>query len=157
MMDEQVSVKHIEGHSRPQKEFKYLADFGHIDDCPPPPAADFLTVAYRFATEKLQDEANLLPLAKKDPRRSISKREACCSAFALSMYSTLETLRNRARYGVLNSPMFLKRLGDHYIQIELTSESGRQTAPNTSGHFDLYEYKGFDLLASVKIHKKMVI
>jgi hypothetical protein len=71
------------------------------------------------------------------------------------MYVTLEHLLNAARAGLKISPLYLKRLGDHYVQLSLSPDSGRQTQANSKGHFDLHEYQKFDFVTSALEHAKM--
>lgn len=137
-------------------ELKYHRDISSLAGCPPAPARELRELGYRFATAKLTDACNLLPPYKTSPNRWVGERRTiCCSAFALSMYVTREALLHRARVGLSNSPLFLKRLGDHYVELSLRPESGRQTPPSGAGHFDLHEYRTFDFMAAVRKHEKL--
>jgi hypothetical protein len=137
-------------------EFKYHVEFAPLAGCPPAPSRHTQRVGYRFATSSLGEVCNRLPPYKINPTRWIgSRRGLCCSVFALSMYGTRDALIQRARVALLASPQFLKRIGDHYVELTLAPESGRQTTMTPAGHFDLYEYRGFDFMASVQVHEKM--
>lgn len=138
------------------KEFRYHAKVSAYAGCPPAPAAEPLGVGYRFVKADIEEESNWLPSSIKNPAAWKNKpAKVCCSALALSMYSTLDGLVAAARAGVDSSPNFLKRLGDYYARVKLTSECGRQTVPRDNGHFDLHEYTSFDRQASVVEHKAL--
>jgi hypothetical protein len=139
------------------REFRYHTHVVGLVGCPPPPPSAPLGYGYRFAKADLNDESNRLPVSLINPSRWVNRKPAiCCSSFALSMYSTLDALVQRARVGVENSPMFLKRIGDHYVQLKLTPECGRQTIASDDGHFDLHEYTSFDFQSSVATHQKLI-
>jgi hypothetical protein len=139
-------------------EFKYHVELTPLAGCPPPAAKQPLGIGYRFATEALTDTKNALPPYKISPARWIGdRRRLCCSVFALSMFSTRDALLRRARAGLLASPCFLKRVGDHYVQLSLKPECGRQTEPSGSGHFDLHGYRGFAFASAVLAHEKMAL
>lgn len=137
-------------------EFKYHVEMAPLEGCPPPASIAPLGVGYRFATAVLTDSRNNLPPYKINPHRWVGERRSlCCSVFALSMFATRDALCQRARAGLLASPQFLKRLGDHYVQVSLAPGSGRQTQASNGGHFDLHEYKGFNLANAVLAHEKL--
>ena len=130
-------------------QLRYHNEIQLIATCPPPSAKSPLGYGYRFAFEDLSDSRNHLPVAKISPSRFINEPpKVCCSALALSMYSTLPNLQKRAEAGVKNSPNFLKRVGNRFVQLNL-SGAGRQTDVSNSGHFDFHEYTHFNFSACV--------
>ena len=139
-------------------EFKYHVELAPLAGCPPPAAKQPLGVGYRFATAVLTDSKNALPPYKISPARWVGdRRRLCCSVFALSMFSTRDALLKRVRAGLLASPCFLKRIGDHYVQVALKPDCGRQTDASLTGHLDLHEYRGFNLSSAVVAHEKMAL
>lgn len=137
-------------------EFRYHKDLRELPDCPPAATTSPLAAGYRFAQSDLKHPNNSLPPIKINPDPfALAKPKRCCSGFGLSMYATLSALRDRASKGVRHSPLFLKRLGDHYVKVHLTAASGRQTIADSNGHFDLFEYASFDFHTSVAEHLKL--
>lgn len=54
----------------------------------------------------------------------------------------------RARFGELerNNREIRKTIGTHLASLALTVAHGVQTPENSTGHFDLHEYEGTDLV-----------
>ena len=136
--------------------FKYHSTISAISNCPPSASGSPLSVSYRFCHADLKHPSNTLPIAEIH-KNSLPPRRPNCSSYALSMFVSLETLKARAKAGISNSPQFLKKIGDHYVKIELSSTAGRQTVPNSDGHFDLHEYASFNLHAAVQEHRQLVL
>lgn len=142
----------------PLAAFKYATEIREIAKCPIQPHNAAIGMAYRFAQADLSDEKNYLPAALLQPDRSMPGRKPiteCCVGWSLSMFTTLDALQERARKTIKNSPKFLKRVGDHYTQLTLTSTCGVHTGPNNEGHFEFFERITFDGKKAVVSHGKM--
>lgn len=142
----------------PLAAFKYATEIREIAKCPVQPNDASIGMAYRFAQADLSDETNYLPTALLQPDRSMPGRKPiaeCCVGWSLSMFTTLDALQERARKTLKNSPKFLKRVGDHYTQVKLTSACGVHTGPNNDGHFEFFERSTFDGKKAVVSHGKM--
>lgn len=135
-------------------ELRYRSEMEGLISCPPAPSTSPRTVGYRFATSDLADANNALPVIKINPSRFVGEHKPCCSALALSMYLSLPALINRARKGVKSNPNFLKRLGNHYVEVNISS-LGRQCEPNNEGHFDFFEYTSFNFRQQVLSHGRI--
>lgn len=150
-------MKNVEHSSSPSSiSFKYHSNISTLKNCPPTVSGLPLAVGYRFGDSDINHPNNGLPVAVKNKNNSTHHRPNC-SSYALSMYVSLDTLKARARCGVNYSPQFLKKIGDHYLKIQLSESSGRQTAPNADGHFDLHEYSSFNLQAAVQEHRLLIL
>ncbi|MGC4062943.1 MAG: hypothetical protein QM749_19725 [Aquabacterium sp.] len=138
-------------------EFRYHADLRLLPSCPPSVAADSVSVAYRFAFADLSDARNKLPVSKISPSRFVNETpKKCCSGLALSMFQTLPQLTERAAKGIKHAPNFLKRVGDHYVQLDI-HEYGRQGGCNGEGHFDFFEYTSFVYEQQVLAHARLAV
>lgn len=144
----------------PLAPYKYATEIRDIAQCPVQPNDASIGMAYRFALSDLSDEKNYLPTALLQPDRSMPGRKPiaeCCVGWSLSMFTTLDALQERARKTLKNSPKFLKRVGDHYTQVRLTSACGVHTGPNNDGHFEFFERSTFDGKKAVVSHGKMKV
>jgi hypothetical protein len=138
----------------PVRELRYLTELNALPTCPPPVCQEPVSMGYRFATANLADQNNALPVLKINPNRFLNEPKLCCSGLALSMYVTLPQLNDRARKGVKNNPNFLKRIGDHYVQLTI-ADLGRQCEPSSVGHFDFFEYTSFQFAQQVISHGRL--
>lgn len=140
-------------------QFKYSADVFEIEHCPSKKIKNEIELAFRFAFSDLADNRNILPVAKTAPHRILKNgapASTCCEAYGLSMYPTLELLKQAAVTILKTSPKFLsKRVGDHYIVLKLKPESGKHTEPNQTGHFTFFEDSSFKFPEAVSIHGKL--
>lgn len=138
--------------------FKYAVQIKEIAKCPVHPNFTDVGMAYRFAQANVNDDSNYLPIALLQPDRSLPGRKPiteCCTGWSLSMFTTLDALQNRVRKTGDFAPKFLKRVGDHFIQLKLTPACGVHTDVNNEGHFDFFERETFDGKKAVVSHGKM--
>lgn len=138
--------------------FKYRAQIREIVRCPDEPHFTSVGVGYRFAHADVGHDGNYLPIALIQPDRKLHGQKPvgeCCTGWSLSMYTTLDALQNRVRKAGAYAPKFLKRVGDHFIQIKLTPACGVHTDINDEGHFDFFERETFNGKNAVVAHGKM--
>ncbi len=142
--------------------YKYSIEVQNIPNCPASGMQNIQAapiVAYRFCSSDLNELNNRLPAARLTPSRELKGTPitTICSAFALSMYDSLGNLTNKARSALKSNPQYLKRIGDHYIEVRITQADGKCTIPNTSGHFDFFEYQGFNIITAIISHQVLPI
>lgn len=141
-------------------QLKYAVEMREISKCPAEPNYTTLGMAYRFAFADVNDQRNFLPIAKLQPERTVSGRKPvgeCCEGWSLSMFTTLDKLQARAKKGLKISPQFLKRVGDCYTQVKLTTSCGVHTDPGENGHFEFFERSTFVGESAVVAHGKMTL
>ena len=63
------------------------------------------------------------------------------------MFATEEQARARFTHLEENNREIRKTIGTHLASLGLTTAHGVQTPENTTGHFDLHEYKDADLVS----------
>lgn len=110
---------------------------------------------YRFVTSNLGDTNNFLPVALIQPGRVLNGGipiESLSSGYALSMFDTLAGLMKKTRIALKASPLFLKRVGDHYAELQLSNADGICTAPAATGHYDFHEAIDFTPITVVTTH-----
>ena len=132
--------------------FRYASQLSKVPSCPPP--ASTQVVGFRIVFEKIDHPKNFKPLAILEPKRKVNGRPItdCCSGYGLSMYCSIQQLRAHVRAVLRTSPLFLKKVGDHYAEIQLSAADGRCSIPSGKGHFDFFEYSGFVATAAVAQH-----
>ena len=81
--------------------------------------------------------------------------ETRCSLWGLSMYESLEQLRNMIRRVERTNKNFRNLVGHYYAELALTSSDGQRTTASASGHFDLHPSDSFDPVACVRCHKEL--
>lgn len=135
----------------PVATLKYHTQLAAIENCPPLGLQSPTGPAFRFAKLPLTHPDNELPIAYLTPTRVIAGKAVieCCNCYSLSFFQTLPQLRAKFAKGLKNAPNLAKRLGTHYVQINLTNNSGRCTPANSSGHFELFEFSSFSIHAAV--------
>jgi hypothetical protein len=137
--------------------FKYSKELEATTDFSPATLVQKDQPGFRLVKSNLDDESNFLPQAILVPNRHVHGRSIAASAtgFALSMFESLDLLKTRTRSILKNSPQFLKRVGNHYAQLDLTSEDGASTATNGTGHFDFFEDVTFVPKSAVVSHSEL--
>ena len=138
-------------------QLKYSANIQKIDGCPPVECVSVDCQPYRFAFAKIDNRA-FTPVALINPQRTLRGRPVaqCCTCYSLSVFQTFEQLKARALEGLKNSPQFLKKIGDHFIRMDIRSVDGACTTPTGTGHFDFFEFATFDGPDSVREHGKLM-
>lgn len=68
----------------------------------------------------------------------------CCTGFALSMYTSPDTLMNKVRLAKKSAPQLLKRIGDHIAEVALGPTDGVCGQASSQGHFDFFERVTFN-------------
>jgi hypothetical protein len=135
---------------------KYAVELSKLANCPPPTKSEYRN-GFRFAHSRIDDLKNFQPVAIRSPSR-LSKLDqtACCSAYALSMFDTLENLLAKAKSLRKSNPQILKSIGDHAIELQLDAIDGRHTVKTLStGHFDFHEFTDFNAATRVLSHAKL--
>jgi hypothetical protein len=133
---------------------KYAKNLKTISACPPVAAEQLDVTAFRFSFADKADQRNFQPVAIMQPSRLVCGHPIadCCSGYALSSYTSLTELQSRAKAGLRTSPLFLKRVGDHFAKFQISSNDGLCTQPGGSGHFDCHEFANFDGHAATTDH-----
>jgi len=62
------------------------------------------------------------------------------------MFETEDQARAEFKGLLENHPNIRKLIGDHLARVALHREHGRQTETDETGHFDLHEYDGVNLV-----------
>ena len=138
-------------------KLKYAEDLARIINCPPPEAAACNRgLAYRFVHDTIEDERNFQPPAKLNPSRRFKDDEECCAAHALSMFST--EAKAAAFFADLRKvhKNIHKTIGGSIAEGRLDGSDGLSTAPDESGHFDLFQADGVDFSKSFSIIQVLV-
>jgi len=143
--------------SQQAPKLKYISEITKIAGCPPMSCQGSACQGYRFAPASLSDKA-FLPVALVTPQRILRGRPItqCCTAYSLSLFQTLDQLRKRAEEGKKTAPNFLKRVGDHFVRLDISASDGVSSAPNGHGHFDFFERVTFDALKCVVEHGELM-
>lgn len=139
-------------------QLKYSAEIKSISGCPPTSCTGAARVGFRFAPAKLSHEA-FLPVALIKPQRILKGRPItqCCTGYSLSLYQSLDQLKKRAEAGIKTSPLFLKRIGDHFVRMTVGPQDGVSSVAAADGHFDFFEYVAFKGLDSVEEHGALML
>ncbi|WP_186014498.1 hypothetical protein [Burkholderia gladioli] len=140
-----------------QYALRYAAEIKRLDGCPPKDVTTIDIVGFRFAFEDIDDPSNYLPVAVVKPERVIAGQPIvqCCTGYSLSVFNSLESLARKAKQVMKTSPLFLRRVGDHFVALKITHNAGVCTEPNASGHFDLFESEDFSYRTSVLNHGRL--
>jgi len=140
----------------PKYPYKYEEQLAEHKPCPPRSLTCFAGTAFRFNGEQIDGSA-FLPQAISNAQILAGKEKShCCSLFALSMYESLEKLRNKAQIALETQPNMLKRLGTFFVEIEIKDCDGERTKANTFGHFDFFERSCFEATSAIKAHAKLL-
>jgi hypothetical protein len=137
--------------------FKYASHLKEIQGCPPRDLAALQAVGYRFTFSNIGDPRNFEPVALLTPARQVGNVPAskCCSAYALSLFSSEQALIDRAAKIMKTSPKFLDAVGDHYAELKLSTGDGESTPTNAAGHFSFFQRAHFAPVSAVQTHKKL--
>lgn len=140
--------------SRERVRLRYERELLAIQNCPGVPAP-FKGTVYRVAHKELRRSFD--PTAVSDPGRlkRSSSTETHCSLWGLSMFESLEQLCKMVKRVEKTNKNFRILVGDHYVELELTSKDGQRTAANKGGHFDLHPADSFDPNDSLRCHKEL--
>lgn len=138
------------------RPWKYAAKIGVLQHCPPKTTECRDAVAYRFVHRDLGDPRNFLPVAMI-PAARCPDASHCCTDYALSFFESeskaiarFQQLHNQAR-------MFHKRAGGCIARVTISRADGALTPPSKkSGHFDLFEYEGTNLVPKATIARVVV-
>ena len=134
---------------------KYGTEIAGIPGCPPVYCARCSREAFRFAFEPLC-EKSFLPVARMNPARKFSGDGELCSAHALSFFVTRETAVTKYNRLKAGHHQIGKTLGTHLARGRIEPADGPATNPSASGHFDLYEEDGCDLLSRFQIIERLL-
>lgn len=136
---------------------RYAKEIQAIATCPPLTASPADTVGFRFAFPNLNDKNNFLPVALIKPERIHAGQPItqCCSGYALSMYTSAESLLQKVHAAKKTAPNLLKRLGNHFVELKITASDGLCGTPNGTGHFDFFERVNFVGPAAVLNHRSI--
>lgn len=117
---------------------KYAAHHRALAECPPASCKPISHELYRFVHADIHDRRNFLPPRLLSPRRTFDSAEACCSAYALSMFTSEADAVARYRSLVGPRRQLHQQLGTHLAQGPVSAVDGIATPP-TRGHLDLHE------------------
>lgn len=130
--------------------FKYQSKLSCISGCPPQAVAPAKGKAYRFVHAAMTAD-NFVPQAVRNPKVACS-----CTGWALSLFRSLDEAEVRFRQlEATPVPNIRKRIGDSVAEGHLTPAFGAVTPANDTGHFDLYEYTGANLLPAFVVVKAL--
>jgi hypothetical protein len=130
-------------------QLKYHKEISAFSDCPPK-LIESQSQGFRVCFADINDSRNFLPNAILDLARTDGKAPLpCCSSYAISLYSSLESLSSRVTRILKTNKKFLQKKGNSYALLSLDSNCGRTTSPDANGHFDLFEYSTFSPLSKV--------
>lgn len=134
---------------------KYHRELSAIDGCPGS-VHPCDCVGYRSVHEELGHPRNFEPTALIDPGRlgRSSSAETRCSLWGLSMYDTLDRLRNMVSRVEKTNTKFRDLVGHYYVVLQLAPGDGRRTNAK-KGHFDLHPSTTFNPLSRVKKHEQL--
>lgn len=122
-------------------KLKFGTELASISGCPSNDCGPHQRAAFRWVYKSLKEDS-FLPVSKLQPRRRFKTSKACCSSYALSMFTTAELARKRYNQLVTDRPELKKVFGDHLAEGMLDLTDGLQSKPDRSGHFDLHEALG---------------
>lgn len=138
------------------KKYKYGARLVAIGHCPPAGCSTKNMTAYRFVYDPDPANESFVPQAVKQPRRVWKDAADECCGMGLSMFTNepgarqhFATLKKRFK-----NKVFLI-LGNHLARVALTHAHGPCDAPDSRGHFNLFEYVGVDLTTVASNLQKM--
>ncbi|WP_141684909.1 hypothetical protein [Burkholderia stabilis] len=136
---------------------RYATEIKQLAACPPKGVSALDIVGFRFAFEDIEHPDNYLPVAVVKPERAIAGQPVtqCCTGYSLSVFDSLESLARKAQKALKTSPLFLRRVGDHFIRLKITPDAGVCTVPSDSGHFDLFEADSFSCRGAVLSHERL--
>ncbi len=136
---------------------KYHTQIAQFNDCPPKGTGGY-GIGYRVCFADPKHAKNFLPNAIADLSRQDGRAPVpCCSSYAVSLYTTLPALVKKTKAILKTNPKFLLKKGDHYAEVKLEVGDGRSTVATNDGHFDFFEYAGFNAVARINNHAKMVL
>ena len=130
---------------------KYAKEIQGIASCPGSLPAPRDMVGFRFVFANIDNPKNFQPVALLQPQRVLKNGTPvtdCCSAYALSMFSSLEAMRQKVGIASESSRLLMKRIGDHFAQVEIRAPNGLCGVPDRRGHFDFFERSTFDGIAA---------
>ncbi|MFM0307127.1 hypothetical protein P0D71_04955 [Paraburkholderia sp. RL17-383-BIF-A] len=136
---------------------RYGTEIREVDGCPPQGVQGLDIVGFRFAFGDIKHAHNWLPVAKIQPERTHAGQPItqCCTGYSLSVFESLDALTRKAKKVLATSPKFLKNVGDHFIALKISSADGVCTLPNTTGHFDFFEFQSFSGTEAVAEHARL--
>ncbi len=126
-------------------KLKYEDKISSFQPCPNKTLSiDTELVAYRFSHNPVESGDNFLPIAIKNISRITGKnRGYCCSAYGLSMFTTVEQLESKCKALEEFNPFIRQSLGSLWVGVKLDRSSGAITPPDKTGHFNLHESANF--------------
>jgi hypothetical protein len=136
--------------------FRYEERMNKHSPCPPQARAPWSGKAYRLIPSAI-DPKHFVPQAvANEAVLKDKKQKSCCSLHSLSMYESADRLKEKI-LGVLETqPNYLRHLGDHVVELQISQGDGERTAANSYGHFDFFERTSFDAMAVIQSHWKLV-
>lgn len=136
--------------------YKYATNIKALDlkvECPPIELIGRNAVIYRYIFDDINHPNNFIPQYLKKPPRVLPFDDVkTCNGFGLSVFETVD--QSITFFQVL--PERIKKLlgYTHIAQIDLTTDDGKTTETEASGHFNLHEFEGVDLLPkSIKLRE----
>ena len=146
-------------HTTSWTKLKYYGFLKDIADFPPKYLMAKEVIGYRIVKSDISDRINFTPTAfiKRPHNKGGVEASLKSTDYALSMFESLEQLEAKARAIVKTVPMFLKRRGDHFAELQLKAQDGACTKANRTGHFDFYEDSSFNGTDAVSRHERMVL
>jgi|GEM_PF-1530067 len=140
------------------KTYKYqrqMDEKGLKELCPFTNCREADIPAYRWGIAPIENPENFLPaflynqIRQIPPRANSNNDFESCSTFALSMFTSLETAKNRFN-GMFERNK--KMLGyTHVLSGNILKSMGVISEINKGGHFDLFEYEGIELRNSFEV------
>lgn len=136
---------------------RYAEEIRSMGNCPPNSSLAREAIGFRFAFEDIHHRNNFLPVALIEPERVVGSQPVtkCCAGYSLSMFDSVDNLVGRARKIIKHAPLFLKKVGDHFVEVKIAPSDGICTAVNSIGHFDFFEADSFSARAAVVTHGRL--
>ncbi len=131
-------------------DLKYGRELRRYNSCPPPKAVARAQTAFRFVFDRIDDERNFLPAARRDPQRTF-KRDALCISMSLSLFDTRDQAANHYAALKQRHRNVHKTIGTHLAKGNIKATDGVATPSQPSGHFSFFESKGTDLATTFEI------
>lgn len=128
----------------PTRKYKYAIKFVDLPDCPPSTCIPATGQAFRFCFDPLRSES-FQPTADED------NPDAGCSEWGLSMYTSEAKARKRFERLTSRYPGIRERIGTHLARGSLHTSHGMMSKPHKTGHFNLHEFAGTDLVPAFEI------
>ncbi len=128
--------------------FKYATYIARVAECPPTSATEGTRRAYRFVFNPV-DAESFKPTAISVPKRF--EKKPCCTDCAVSLYESEEDARDAFAELLENHSKIREKVGDSLGMFNVLPEHGPHTAPDHTGHFDLFEYVNVDLAAVTSV------